>query len=147
MAALIWKARRRSPSIDIAALTRAVRAVAAERPGHIYEVGDWETGATCDYVRDGKPSCLIAQAAARIGIPLDVLQCWDAQSNSSIAIILEAMYGIDIDAPEVGWLRHVQFAQDKKEAWGEAVRAADAGGRPIRLSESETGEKAAGYAR
>ncbi|MEV0759614.1 hypothetical protein [Nocardia sp. NPDC050435] len=111
-------------SIDAAALVREVRAVANEHPRHVYDGYTEDGRKRCVYTRNGAPSCLIGHAALRLGVSLDQLRDWDGRTLTGIEDVLAAE-GVDRESSEVQWLDHVQFEQDHRRSWGEAVRFVD----------------------
>ncbi|MEV2222668.1 hypothetical protein AB0E01_22650 [Nocardia vinacea] len=114
-------------TIDPDALEQAVRDIAAENPDFVYVApGDDDT---CVYVdENGCPSCIIGQAAARIGVPIATLQSWDSGESGAPSInigsILRDAYGMDDH--RAFWFATVQWRQDKGGRWGMAVSIADA---------------------
>jgi hypothetical protein len=106
--------------IDLDALVRAVREIAAEKPNHVYKKQP-DTG-HCLYVQEGGvPGCIVGQAATRIGVPVDALERWN--DIGQIGIVL---YRISRSDDRLSWLIHVQGSQDEGARWAEAVGIAEA---------------------
>lgn len=119
-----------------------VRAVAAERPDHIYEkpnVGsDIENARTCVYVWNGKPSCLIGQGLWRGGL-IDALFADEEMNYEGILHLADSDWWTNIKEyaslsdREVAWLRDAQRVQDAGEPWGAAIVEADTQDHPDRF--------------
>ncbi|MFE5290113.1 hypothetical protein ACFRAQ_34540 [Nocardia sp. NPDC056611] len=110
-------------TIDPDGLEREVRALAAEQPEFVYQRPNHRDG--CVYVDNGCPSCLIGQAAARIGIPIAVLEDWDSADTTGIDAILTGDFGVDGARAE--WFAKVQAKQDDEYTWRQAIEYADQG--------------------
>lgn len=107
----------------------AIRAVVAEAGrDHVYQLRDDGLSSICDYVRDDQPSCLIAQALARVGVPVDVLARYEGKSSDWVMERIGERY------PEWTFSRPIQHAardaqikQDQEHPWGEALDAFERG--------------------
>lgn len=102
-------------------LISAVRAHAAEKPDHIYK-SPYGHG-TCVYVYDGCPSCLIGQALWDLGL-IDASFAGTAGNHVPFFSVVDHL-GLVLDPDERKWLREVQYHQDARHSWGEAVAKAD----------------------
>lgn len=104
-----------------------IRVLAAESGGLLYESGP-EGG--CWYVRDGKPSCIVGQALARLGVPLEFFEKYEGTNAEyggwPLRSLLEEVTGGRMTAEEYEWISVVQSRQDTGSTWGEAVAMADA---------------------
>lgn len=102
-------------------LIKHVRDLAEKHPRFTYESAQWN--GDCVYVEEGKPSCIIGQAASLAGVPIATLEQWDRRDDSSANSVVAE---IGVHGTRVrGWLRRVQIAQDRGYTWAEAVKAAD----------------------
>lgn len=109
----------------------AVRAVAAERPDHIYDNPDLTANA-CLYVHNAntpkaKPGCIIGAALHRLGVSLDKLNVMDGYASedgylSSGFDFVGGRFGLSDAA--VTWGAAVQGHQDNGMPWGSAVAKA-----------------------
>lgn len=105
-----------------------VRKIAAESPDHI----DPNAAAkrSCKYAKDGKPSCIIGHAWARLGMSVKDLAAFDDADNPVGLLYLETHtdpeYDIDNTPPAEFFLNAVQREQDRGKSWGVAVAAAAA---------------------
>lgn len=110
-----------------------VREAAAEQPDRIYEriavgiEGDVRD-ATCVYVWEGQPSCLIGQGLWRAEV-IDAsftYQEWNIEGIGEL--ILSEWWTArwpELSVREVAWLRWAQQTQDARRAWSVAVTDAD----------------------
>jgi hypothetical protein len=122
--------------IDIDALIKAVRELAAENPDFIYSTHIDSAGATCLYtLADGTPDCIIGQAMARIGQPLppqttNVRNGCAIMDNGVGSAYWALAFGVeyfDYQTQDIrhSWLQEVQYEQDARATWAAAVAAAD----------------------
>lgn len=99
------------------------------------------SGATCLYIRNGEPSCLVGVALVTEGVPIEVLtyidefthdcenECLEDCTESSIGSIwagqvLRDRAGLML-SDEARWvLSSAQIYQDTGRTWGEALEAA-----------------------
>jgi hypothetical protein len=111
--------------------TEAIRAVVAEAGrDHVYELrdDDDEYDGVCEYVRDDQPSCLIAQALARVGVPVDVLARYENRSSDWVMEKLGERYPEwTFSRPIIFAARQAQIKQDQEKEWGEALDAFERG--------------------
>lgn len=103
----------------------AIRAVVAEAGrDHVYELrvdDDYNLG-VCDYVRDDQPSCLIGQALARVGVPVDVLARYEGKSSDWVMEKLGERYPEwTFSRPIQSAARDAQTAQDQELSWGHSL--------------------------
>lgn len=82
----------------------------------------------CRYELDGKAQCLIGRALLRLGVPINVLNALDLGWKTIVAvgavnILKDAGFEWEQDAVE--WARVVQFYQDAKHPWRQAISIAD----------------------
>lgn len=104
-------------------LIKAVRAVAAANPGHIYKD-------VCQYVNgDGEPACIVGRGLWNLGI-IDSTFHRHWANDEGIDNLREALLETDdscyMSEDEADWLKSVQDLQDNGHvAWGEAVATAD----------------------
>ena len=102
-----------------------VRQIAESDPGHVYERPAREgcmMGA-CQYVYQGKGSCLVGHAALELGL-IDTDLERDSLNQSGV-LELSSAKGWKIPSDQIDWLAVAQGAQDDGETWGEAVALAD----------------------
>lgn len=121
-------------------LTALDEAVAEKGADYVYprrttENSQPEFGGGCDYVRDGAPSCIAANALHRLGVPVETLQILDHLAPGGVGIdtrgvpaVLRAA-GFEPGSAydhhgALGTLRKAQCRQDQGVAWGEAAKAA-----------------------
>src|SRR5262245_61148054 len=88
-------------------------------------------GGKCDYVRDGKPSCIVGHVLAELGVPLDRLRRADQAfmgaglGSSELLDELENDEIVNVVDPEVrSVLSEAQYLQDYGTPWHESVRRA-----------------------
>lgn len=109
-----------------------VRKVAAERPNYVYNK------TYCQYLMDGRPSCIIGHALFNLGY-LPAAGNYEGQT-AEVAI---SRLGLSLDMGETVWLERVQQVQDgnlflasqghtaamdqyeRRLPWGMAVQYAD----------------------
>lgn len=113
-------------------LVAAVREIAAESPNFVYTtptVPDGSLYADCVYVHEGRGSCLLGQAALKVGLIDASIENTELNTAtfSRLCIDLASLSGIVADKDDlVDWLNNVQDYQDSAESWGFAVAEADA---------------------
>lgn len=107
-------------------LIAIVRQKAAAAPDFVYNPPIEEKG-TCVYVHDGKPSCLIGQALWGAGLIDASLEDSAYNTETSSPLISGYLSLIDIGINELTWLRAVQYKQDTRATWADAVAYADSG--------------------
>lgn len=84
----------------------------------------------CDYVRDGKPSCIVGHVLAKVGVPIERLEVADAGvfgcgvSAFGLLSALHAEYVLRFDGSVRNLLTEAQCRQDGSAPWGEAVKQA-----------------------
>ena len=97
--------------------------------GEDYVYSQDDTG-SCNYVRNGAPSCLVGQVLAKAGVPLDRLAAADCGAfggGTCANDLLEelAEEGIlSYDSQVIRLLFKVQYRQDSGYTWGDSVRGA-----------------------
>jgi hypothetical protein len=97
--------------------------VEAAGPDFVYQEDPFQT---CDYVRDGQPSCLIGRALARLGMSVEELKTFDANDlpnptnirNPSAAGI---MYSLGFSERVTAAADVAQGLQDSCRTWGRAL--------------------------
>lgn len=107
---------------DEAIMTK-LREVVAERPDFVYEPPD---GSTCVYVKDGAPSCLVAQVLVPLGAllgPLAEADTGTVPANGVRDVARTA--GLDISAEAGEALDNAQLAQDTGHYWRYALARAE----------------------
>ena len=112
-----------TPGIVAAGLTALV---AQEGEDYVYEQG--ESG-RCDYVRDGKPSCIIGRFLADLGVSLERLKLADEPVSGTAALtLLEELQDEGVVDPlilkVIKALGTAQCKQDNEYPWGVAVECA-----------------------
>lgn len=110
--------------IDANKAIALLREVVAGNEDFIYVMED----ATCTYVRDAKPSCLIAQALAKAGVTVEQLREMDAQIDrpkGTVILGVTLPNGIEITGPAREVFSAAQKAQDQARPWGEALKNAE----------------------
>jgi hypothetical protein len=102
-------------------------AVAEFGGDYVYSKSD--TG-SCNYVRDGAPSCLVGQVLAKAGVPLDRLVVADqgqygggVPADDLLAELVEEGV-LRYDGEAITLLSVAQHRQDSGSPWAAAVRAA-----------------------
>lgn len=95
----------------------AVRDVANNDPGHVYE------HEKCRYVVDGRPACLIGHALWNVGLISGDIE--KSTCNGEAVDYVAAFLGLDIDGSERDWLSNAQEVQDNGKPWEYAVQQAD----------------------
>lgn len=104
-------------------LIEIVRAKAAENPDFIYSPPGGED-ASCVYVHEGRPSCLIGHALWECGL-IDGDFERRVGDNKQGFDDIAPMLGLELGQDELAWLLGTQGAQDNSRPWGAAVRRAD----------------------
>lgn len=104
-------------------LIKYVRAHAAEKPDFVYNTGLAPDAPGCVYVYDGCASCLIGQALWDAGL-IDASFEQNPTNHCPVGSLVDALQ-LSIDGVEQRWLRTVQYYQDARYTWGDAVRLAD----------------------
>ena len=113
-----------------AEVIQAVRDLANANPEFIYEAKNPSYRGQCFYVEDGKPSCIVGQALAKLGLTIDQLSLFDNEVTGDIsAEAVGKVLGLN-DITRT-WLRDVQASQDAGLRWAAAVARAD--GTPVPL--------------
>ncbi len=105
-------------------LMAVVREVAAEKPDFVYDA----PYGGCVYVADKQPSCIVGQAAWRLGL-IDASFEKDEMDNSAGVTTFLRTIGADLGDDETLYGREfldaVQEKQDQGVPWGEAIQEAD----------------------
>lgn len=104
-------------------LITIVREKVAASPDYVYIPPDGS--GTCKYIHDGKPSCLIGQALWDACLISPSLEDSPYNTETSSPLISGHLALIDVDIDELTWLRAVQYMQDSRKTWAEAVEYAD----------------------
>ncbi len=94
------------------------------------------SGGECMYVRDERPSCMVARILHRHGVPLNVLSTYEEVT----AKYMSAAWPSPTSSPEwksrlnqlpilatpdaAGFLELIQYAQDSREEWRAALNSA-----------------------
>lgn len=113
-------------------LDRAVELLEAEvaeaGADFIYEKDKRDRGdyPVCRYVKNDAPSCLVAKALFRAGVPMEVLTGLDFQAEGLSTPIADAVFSDDIELSDDARMafRKAQDAQDNGDSWGEALISA-----------------------
>lgn len=125
-------------SIDLRRARELVIDVAEGREGYRYERRPMELpdgtmliGGVCDYVRDGKPSCIVGHVLFRAGVPIEILMVLDpnkfgagigAESLNLPGACRGLVFDVTDEAAE--FLSVVQRNQDQGKSWGECAEQA-----------------------
>jgi hypothetical protein len=94
---------------------------------HVYVKGAY---GKCDYVRDGKPSCIVGHVLAKVGVPIERLEAADKYvfgggvSARSLLRDLKEDGVLQCDESVRALLSEAQSAQDSLTPWGDSVRLA-----------------------
>lgn len=103
-------------------LINEVRMVAAKNPDFTYEE---PTGAaSCVYVHEGRPSCLIGHALWNLGhidSSIEGKRFGGNYVNGEDVRVVLSWLNLEIDQSEKDWLERVQVRQDNGEPWGHCV--------------------------
>lgn len=105
----------------------ALQKIVTASPDYVY-TPPGDTG-WCLYSYNGDPSCLVGQALAEVGVPIDALESFNPggkygedvgliASNAAIILGLAKSTGV--------YLQVAQKVQDNGKPWGEALAAAEA---------------------
>lgn len=84
----------------------------------------------CDYVRDGKPSCIVGHVLAKVGVPIERLEVADTALSGggmTAATLLRRLAEEEVltcDVPTGTLLSEAQYNQDARETWADSVKAA-----------------------
>lgn len=104
-----------------ALVTQAITAVVAEKGAdYTYDLYADGNEGTCVYVKDGKPSCLVAQVMVRLGYDVETLAAIEGTTPLS-GRFREAFPGVTTPVAEA--LSAAQWRQDDGYTWGEALAA------------------------
>jgi hypothetical protein len=95
-----------------------IRKVAADNPDFIYQA---PYGDACFYVFNGQPSCIVGRALWNLGF---IDKTLEKGSDNSIRahVFLDKHFALDLY--ERDWIDRVQWHQDAKRTWGQAVEVA-----------------------
>lgn len=108
-------------------LIAGVKAAAEERPDYVYERPKTPEGkpkaASCMYVRDGQPSCIVGHAAFNLGL-IDSGFELRPENTGGVSELLDTL-GLEVDREELYWLDEAQEQQDTGSRWDAAVANAD----------------------
>lgn len=116
--------------LDLAALVKRVREVAASQPRMIY--GEYYSN--CYYQVCGVPACIIGRALAyngyRDNLKMLDSEMWESEFGLPGSDVRSVFNFVRYDAGVadlrmIQWLGHVQFAQDKDYSWATAIDLAD----------------------
>lgn len=95
---------------------------------HVYVKGMY---GKCDYVRGGKPSCIVGHVLAKVGVPIERLSQADTgnfgggiSAHSLLRELQEEVVLAPIDGSVRALLSEAQSAQDSSSPWGKAVEQA-----------------------
>lgn len=126
--------------IDLDDAVTVLHALAAERPDYVDPDAAPPTSgkaSSCQYQKDGQPSCIVGHFLHRIGMPthflvqldeqgltadhLSGVEYYDDEDGTYVPLVPEVTF-----APEaVEYLRWAQERQDAGDTWGAAVEYAD----------------------
>ncbi len=102
-------------------------AVAEFGEDYVYSQGDY---GSCDYVRDGAPSCLVGQVLAKAGVPLERLKEADQGQHGGGVAANDLIVGLgeegvlSYDSQVIRLLFEAQYRQDSGYTWGASVQLA-----------------------
>jgi hypothetical protein len=102
-------------------------AVAEFGEDYVYSRGG---SGSCNYVRNGAPSCLVGQVLAKAGVPLERLKRADeghfdnGVPADDLLVELRQEGVLTCDSEVVSLLSEVQWRQDEGTSWGSVVRFA-----------------------
>ena len=108
--------------IDAEKALELLRAV-CDRQGadYLYPIANTAVFVTsCHYVRDGAPSCIVGQALADHGVPIEGLASWDRLSDGAIDTIAPSF----VTPNALAIFTVAQRLQDTGSSWGMAVERA-----------------------
>lgn len=100
------------------ALAVATEIVAAAPEGFVYDKG--LTG-SCDYVRDGKASCLAGQVLNKLGVTLEQLKKYETRGIGAVLEGEEDRGLLDYDFKSRRFLVNLQAEQDSGTTWTTAL--------------------------
>ena len=96
--------------------TTAIRAAVAKRGRNFVNDKEIDGIGTCQYVWDGRPSCIVGNVMAYLGMDLDTLSNNEGDSA-------HAAFSQYFDYDTLWALNLAQEVQDKREPWGAALAA------------------------
>jgi hypothetical protein len=114
-----------SEKIKASQIKEAVIEIANEKPDYIYPEDLRNSG--CRYAVDGKPSCIVGHALAKVGIDIGVIETLDIDGGIPAHYLSSKLPEFIEDNDEEGsmaFLQEVQSSQDNGSPWGEAVKGA-----------------------
>lgn len=99
--------------------------IADENPDFVYQQIPNELGASCKYVHDGQPSCLIGRAFWNLGLIDATLEQQEHENTSGAASMVKYTLHDKVTSTEADReaLAHIQDYQDNGMAWGFAVES------------------------
>lgn len=114
-----------------------VREIAAARPDFIYIALRWGTDSAgpgepngCKYMHGDQPGCIFGQALTALGVSPGKLREHDRNGHNIYAVFGSPSV-LSPEYADVAWCSRVQRAQDRGNAWGEAVKYGDDSLYPI----------------
>ena len=113
-----------SLSIDGSKALEALAHVVKDAGEEYVDPGAVQGNMGCRYVKDGKPSCIVARALSHLGVPVEVLRSMDTSFNPQIGYDGKDRlhdYGVVLDAYATSALAVAQGIQDGGGTWGYAV--------------------------
>lgn len=108
------------------ALSLLEDAVALKGRDYVYEPLNTKVAATCQYTRDGEPSCGVGYALHAAGVPIDGLAMLDNNDDSTIdneevRYILRNDLDFIVTDEALKVFAAFQKLQDMKRSWGESL--------------------------
>ena len=100
-----------------------IRKIASDSPNTVYGRDIFNPGDDpCQYIVDGKGSCIVGRALVNLGIVPERLHESEGMKAKDVLVRL----GVSQDhSDQTEWVDRVQFHQDASVSWGIAVEKAD----------------------
>jgi len=105
------------------------QAKVVEERGHDYVYPDaWRINASCQYVYDGKPGCIVGATLSKLDVPLSELHKWEGMPASALFQQLEREGVARFEQGTLELASRAQSVQDRTntdapKSWGKAHEA------------------------
>lgn len=100
-----------------------IRKIAGRNPEIVYRRDILDPGDNaCQYVADGKASCIVGRALVNLGIIPERLHEFEGMTAADVLIHLRVSQD---HSDQSEWVNRVQFHQDHSASWKNAVEKAD----------------------
>jgi len=108
-------------------VVKAAEEIVSEAPaGYIYPTNLQTENASCLYVRDGRPDCIVGKILDKLGVPLDFDEDDSLNVDLAYGLLrwLEQESVIEIGESVVDFLSEIQSQQDMGVTWSRSLELA-----------------------